>query len=272
MKKQQIINKVKNITLWWIEQRQKKLINELTGTMSFNPFLLPFLMDYHALRNLSDLFDLLIASHLVTGHNTGFGKLVDEKILPEVFGTTKLSQPFRSMNEPYRDSCFDEIDHIVNSGQGKKDLLSLKAGRWTIQLTMAVQLNHAFNEILNRYPNVCDSIHVGVFYGTKQTLTDKYDILRGENRGAVHNVVDLKNKVYFHTGSEFWSWINGGESATQEWVLEGMLEALKESNIAQTNNVLLKSFEKAVTKKLGISAEEALSQKDWFSLLKVINS
>ena len=60
--------------------------------MSINPFLLPFIAEYHFLSNLSELFNIIIASHLITGHNTGFGKLVDEKILPEVFGTIKLTK------------------------------------------------------------------------------------------------------------------------------------------------------------------------------------
>jgi len=271
MKKEDVIKKVKRLILWWMNQRQNKLVDELTDTMSINPFLLPFIVEYHSLSSLSELFNLVIASHLITGHNTGFGKLIDEKVLPEVFGSTKLSKKFRAENEPFIDSCFDEIDHIIKKPNGKIELLSLKAGRWTIQLTMAVQLNYAFKEIVTKYPKLFESINVGVFYGTADRLTDKYDILRGINRGAVHKVTDLQGKVHVHVGADFWSWINNGEAQTQEWILAGILEALKESNIQKINKDLLSSFEVAVSKKLNIDSNKKINKKDWFNLLEKIN-
>jgi len=105
-----------------------------------------------------------------------------------------------------------------------------------------------------------------------EDLTDKYDILRGINRGAVHNVYDLKEKVQVHAGEEFWSWINGDEKQTQTWVLTGILEALKKSNIRSINKELLGSFEKAVSKKLGIDSGKKISNEDWYSLLKKVNT
>lgn len=270
-KKSDVVAEVKKLMTWWIDQRQNKLVGELTDTMSVNPFLLPFLVEYHSLSSLSELFNLVIASHLITGHNTGFGKLIDEKILPEVFGTTKLTKEFRRENKPFSDSCFDEIDHIVKKSSGKIELLSLKAGRWTIQLTMAVQLNYAFKEIITKYPELFESIDVGVFYGTADKLTDKYDILRGINRGAIHDVADLRDRVYVHVGADFWSWINNGEAQTQDWVLAGILEGLKESRIRKVNKDLLRSFEAAVSKKLDIDSTKQINEDDWFRLLEKIN-
>ncbi len=65
-----------------------------------------------------------------------------------------------------------------------KELLSLKAGKWTIQLTMAMQLNTSFNEIITNHPGLCKKIIVGVFYGKADDLTDKYEILRGIKPGS----------------------------------------------------------------------------------------
>ena len=206
----EIVNETKTWARWWIKQRRNKLIKELNGTMSFNPFMMPFLFDYHNLHSFEDLADLTLASHLMVGHSTGFGKLIDEKILPHVFGAQKLDAAFRRRNPPFSNSCFDEIDHIVTRDDGSKELLSLKAGKWTIQLTMAVQLNTAFNEILDTYPDVADSIVVGVIYGKEEDLTDKYDILRGINRGANHDVIDVTDHVTVYSGREFWSWLSGG--------------------------------------------------------------
>lgn len=270
MNKNDVVNGINHWTKWWIGQRRKKLEDELSDTMSVNPFIAPFLFDYHDLQNFEEYVDLIIASHLVTGHNTGFGKLVDEKFLPNVFLTTKLDSAFRRVTPPFGQSCFDEIDHVIERDDGSVDLLSLKAGRWTIQLTMAVQLNAAFNEILNEYPDKCNNIVVGVFYGKKETLTDKYDILRGVNRGAVHDVIDLTDKVSVYAGREFWKWLSGGNNNAQDWVLKGITSALAEEEIHKTSKKLLSRFRKSVGCKYDqfLDAEGKL---DASKLLKEIN-
>lgn len=268
--KDDIIGGVKEWTTWWIGQRRKKLEDQLNETMSVNPFMLPFLFDYHDLNSFEDLADLVIASHLMTGHNTGFGKLVDEKILPYVFGAEKLDSKFRKNTPPFGESCFDEIDHLIRRDDGKIELLSLKAGKWTIQLTMAVQLNRAFHEILKQHPNIACNIAVGVFYGIKEELTDKYDILRGINRGANHDVIDLKNHVNVYAGREFWSWLSGGAEETQEWVLEGIQAALLEEKIHETSAALLQKFKSCVVEKYENDVRVD-GKLDWMRLLKKIN-
>lgn len=265
-----VVNNVKTWSKWWVGQRKKKLEEQLNESMSINPFMMPFLFDYHNLTTLEDLVDLIIASHLMTGHATGFGKLIDEKILPNVFGTRKLDAAYRAANKPLNKSCFDEIDHYILRENGTKQLLSLKAGRWTIQLTMAVQLNVAFNEILKNHSSIVDEIVVGVFCGRKEDLTDKYAILRGINRGANHDVVDLTSHVSVYAGREFWSWLNYGEINTQEWVLEGIIEALKEAKIHETASALLKEFKTGVVEKYENDIREG-DKLNWYKLLKKIN-
>ncbi len=268
--KQDVMSGVKKWTQWWIGQRRKKLENQLNETMSINPFMMPFLFDYHDLQSFEDLADLVIASHLMTGHSTGFGKLIDEKILPNVFDAQKLDSKFRKSTPPFNKACFDEIDHLIKRENGKIELLSLKAGKWTIQLTMAVQLNASFNEILNQHSGLADNIIVGVFYGTREGLTDKYDILRGINRGANHDVIDLTGHVHVYAGREFWSWLSGGAEETQEWVLLGMQEALAEEKIHKTASKLLADFKAGVVEKYekDIRVDGKL---DWAKLLKKIN-
>ncbi len=271
MKKQEeIVEGVKRWTKWWIGKRRQKLEDQLNETMSINPFLMPFLFDYHNLSDFEGLADLIIASHLITGHNTGFGKLIDEKILPKVFGAQKLDSKFRKNTPPFHKPCFDEIDHIITRPNGEKELLSLKAGRWTIQLTMAVQLNKAFEEILNEYTDIVKNITVGVFYGKREDLTDKYDILRGVNRGAHHDVTDLTSYVHVYAGREFWTWLSDGADRTQEWVLQGIQIALDEEEIHKTAQILLDTFKKGVVEKYekDIRVDGEL---DWNKLLRKIN-
>ncbi|MBP7510173.1 MAG: hypothetical protein KA807_20345 [Prolixibacteraceae bacterium] len=268
--KKTIVSNVKHWTKWWTVQRKRKLEEQLNETMSINPFMMPFLFDYHDLSNIEELVDLIVASHLMTGHATGFGKLIDEKILPNVFDTKKLDSQFRKETKPFNESCFDEIDHLVLRSNGSKQLLSLKAGRWTIQLTMAVQLNKAFNEIINRYSSKYNKIVVGVFYGKDDELTDKYEILRGINRGANHDVINLSNSVEVYSGKNFWSWLNDGQDATQEWVMQGIIEALKEEKIHETASALLNRFKEGVVTKYesDIKTDGVI---DWYKLLRKIN-
>lgn len=268
--KNNVVSGVTELVKWWIEQRRNKLLDQLNETMSVNPFLMPFLFDYHNLNSFDDLADLMVASHLMTGHNTGFGKLVDEKILPVVFGAQKLDSKFRRNNFPYGKSCFDEIDHIVTRATGVQELLSLKAGKWTIQLTMAVQLNASFNEILTHYGDSFETIVVGVFYGNKDDLTDKYDILRGVNRGANHNVIDLTDRVKVYAGKEFWSWLNDNEQDTQEWVLEGITTALDEKEIRKEASKLLNNFKEMVAAKYDNNIRNN-GEISWLKLLNKIN-
>ena len=179
MKKTAIITGVSDQVVWWMGERQKKLAELRHETMSINPFLIPLIFGIHQFKNFDELAEFLVAAHLSTGYATGFGKLIDEKILPRVFGTIKLDKAARR-NAPFFMSAFDEIDHIIPSANNQAaKLLSLKAGRWTIQLTMAVQLNKAFKELLELRDSdrlgafTFEEIAVGVFYGTKDTLTDK---------------------------------------------------------------------------------------------------
>lgn len=233
---------------WWTEQRKRKLREELSDTMTINPFLLPILFELHNISDFGELSDFLVGSHLMIGHSTGFGKLIDEKILPQVFGTEKLTGNYRRSNYPFINPCFNEIDHIIRRDNGDVDLLSLKAGRWTIQLTMAMQLNHAFNEIITDFGNDFAQIAVGVFYGRAETLTDKYDILRGINRGAYHNVIDLTDRVFVYAGREFWAWLNDGIEDTQDWLLEGIEEGILRSNPREEGGQLLESFNRSVSR------------------------
>jgi hypothetical protein len=248
IRRQVVVDGCTEWATWWLEQRERKLRELLSGTMTINPLMAPLVTQLHGLDSGDQLVELLVTSHLMTGHATGFGKLIDEKIIPHVFGAEKLSPQFRRANSPFGESCFDDIDHVVKRQDGSIDLLSLKASTWTIQLAAAVQLNRAFSEISNRHRSRVRSINLGVFYGRSETLSDKYDIARGVNRGANHDVIDLTDFVEVHAGREFWAWLNDGESETQDWVLEGMIIASDKSFIRERAAALMSEFNSAVTR------------------------
>lgn len=210
--------------MWWLENRQReKILAGRHDTFNPNPFVLPLVSALHGANSSDDLKTLMLTGHLMGGNNTGFGKLIDEKLLPEVFETTKLTKDFREHNPPYSHAAFNDIDHLVPRGE-ETALLSLKASKWTINLTGARGMNSSFSEINKAYIRPggwrFSEIAVGVLYGSD--LTDKYQIIRGETRRQreAHDVVDLTSCVNVYSGRQFWTWLNGGQIHTQDWVLE----------------------------------------------------
>jgi hypothetical protein len=215
---------------WWVGQRRKKLDEVRHETMSINPFLVPAIQMIHGLESPSALSKFLVAVHFGIGHATGFGKLVDEKLLPNVFGTQKLDAATRKQLDLTAPE-FDEIDHLV-PGAGEPTLLSVKASQWTIQLTMAVKLNHAFSQLVtHRRKRVYkfSKIVVGVYSDRRESLSDKYDIVCGINRGKQHGVIDLRGDVEVLAGTDFWAWLNGGERQTARWVSRGIVRGCSEA-------------------------------------------
>ncbi len=216
---------------WWLNNRLKKFQELDHESMAINPFMAPVLMGLHAHAEFTDLAELLLGGHFMVGHATGFGKLIDEKILPKLFGSTKINKSFRKI-PPFNLPVFSEVDHVIGHGGQTATYLSLKASRWTIQLTMAEQMNSAFAKLVALRASGTvkfEKIVVGVIYGTQESLTDKFSIIRGICSGAEHDVTDIQDHVEVVAGRKFWAWVNEGEDETQDWVLEGVLDAVKSS-------------------------------------------
>lgn len=271
MKKEDVVCGVKQQAIWWLNTRLSKVQDEKHDTMEVNPFMAPLIAALHGHKNFDELAEFLIVGHFAIGHATGFGKLVDEKILPNVFGTKKLDKATRNANPVLKKTCFDNVDHIV-SRTNEKVLLSQKASRWTIQLGQAVELNKSFQEILElRENNIYqfDKIIVATFYGKPEELSDKYRILRGITTGAAHDVVDITKDVSVLSGKEFWAWI-GGNDETQKWVMEGITQAIhaKKDDLQEVLK-LLKDFRTSFSSRY----KDAIvnGEIDWEKFLFTVN-
>ncbi len=258
----------------FIERRRARLLDTVHSTVAINPFLTPLAAALNGFESVTETALFFATGHLLDGHQTGFGKLVDERILPNVFGTTKLSGPYRQSTPPYSAPMFGVIDHLVEK-PGGQDLLPLKAGRWSIQLGQALNMNDGFARLIaaREAGEVdFDRIVIGVLYGTEATLTDKFWIARGVIRhGRAHDIVDVSEHVDVRAGKEFWSWLNGGEPETQEWVLEGVFEGMRRSqdelgSAAEAVAAYQESFELQLARH-----KDDAGDVDWFALLRDIN-
>ena len=262
---------------WWIGQRRNKLLKFRHESHAVNPFLLPIIMSMHGFASVRDLTFFMLSGHLVEGHATGFGKLIDEKVISNVFGTTMVDRKFRNGNPEYKASQFDNIDHIVPRNGTSPDLLSLKAGRWSIQLGQAVQLNHSFQVLVDsRAAGEFDfgNIVIGVFYGKAENLTDKYNLIRGQQSttgAAQHDVRDLTDHVVVVAGRAFWSWLNAGETQTQDWILDGIMQGFEA--VAAKDGSLAAPFEEFVDSFADTFARytDNNGMVDWHALLTEIN-
>jgi hypothetical protein len=135
---------------------------------------------------------------------------------------------------------------------------------------MAKEINTAFDHIRRHHGDLYSEVVVGVFVGTNATLSDKYDILRGINRGAEHNVIDLTDYVNVYAGRAFWTWLNDGETETQTWVLNGVLEGLRQANCRDECRELLASYKESFNQVYS-KFVRGDGTVDWHSLLVAIN-
>jgi len=269
----EVVNGTRDVVAWWLRNRQQqKFTTGQHATYNPNPFLLPLVAALHGADNVEELGELLIAGHLVGGHNTGFGKLFDEKLLPQVFGTSKLDAAYRANTPPYSQSAFNDIDHVVHR-DGHDDLLSLKASRWTINLGGAKDLNRSFEQIrmhhIRPYPGRYGEIAVGVLYGKE--LTDKYQVLRGETgrQRRLHDVIDVTDTVNVYSGRDFWTWLNSNEPATQDWILEGTLKAADEFKDSGRQKALIQAMVSGSESLGALRSEDG--DFDWSGMLNHVN-
>jgi len=265
----EVIDGMAHETALFLGRRLRKLRTKISGVLNINPFLLCALRDFHSITDQRSLADFMLIWHLGGGHATSFGKMIDERVLPIIFKTVRLDATFRH-EQPYSTPPFDDIDHLVNRADGQY-LLSLKASSWTIQYGQAMGLYRNFLELgqLNLQGR---GVVVGVFYGHKGLLTDKYRIVRGDNvrrQDVLHRLgyVDVK------AGQVFWSWLNNDRQGTQDWILAGIEEgAAKFSQANQDLSIVVGGAATQLVQELQAKYHLPMDGSiDWTFLLHAIN-
>lgn len=268
----EVISGVATVVADWVETRLLKLRQRNHDTLSMNPFLLPLLMHLHNHQTFSEVASFVLIAHFGVGHSTGFGKLFDEKILPGVFGCTKLDAQYRR-RAPFSSSMFDEIDHLVPRPNGHLTLLSLKSSRWTIQLTMAKQLNATFAALLDKKSKndlQFDDIVLGVIYGGQDGLTDKYRLVRGLDNAVGHSVINISSHVSVHAGKQFWTWLNE-DDLTQEWIMQGIISGISHAKTRPAEiQRLLATFQKSFEDQYR-DCVDGDGKVNWINMINLLN-
>ncbi len=267
--KDSIIAGTANETGLFLARRLRKLRTEISGVLNINPFLMCALQDFHQITDQAALAKFMLNWHLGNGHATGFGKMIDEKILPNVFQTTRLDSTFRNV-PPYNTEPFDDIDHLVHRSDGEYRL-SLKASSWTIQYGQAMGLYRNFHA-LGQERQQGAGIVLGVFYGHKGLLTDKYRIVRGDNVRR-QDILTPLDYVQVKAGAEFWTWLNDDRTDTQDAVMQGIMKGVKDFSrdnptMAQVVGGAAALLVKELRKKYELPEDGTI---DWLVLLHAIN-
>ncbi len=179
--------------------------------LRLNPFQLRLVRRFHGLDTPARVVSYLVDGRLHAGEETAYGWLVD-LFLPPIFGAS--TPPEREQQHKWEG--FKEIDKEVvrpNPADGipRRHLVSLKAGPWTINDTMAQRMAANVRE-LQRYG--ADPVVYGVTYGRREQLTNKPGIVKGEFPDELVAVL---------VGREFWDWLAGYKDAHRD-IMDGIAD------------------------------------------------
>jgi len=176
-------------------QKVKQLVDVKSPDVNINPFLMLALAPAYNIFSPFEAGEYVQNAKLHHGDATAFGKFIEDKILPP-FGVTTPSEKARSK------SLYSPID-IEITVEGKRYLMSLKSGPWTINQSGANEMASSFPEIHKR--SGADLI-IGIVYGTRSRLNNKPKLVEDATGTYVHTLV----------GSEFWEFVTGVKDAHKE--------------------------------------------------------
>ncbi|HEX2161537.1 MAG TPA: PmeII family type II restriction endonuclease [Thermoleophilaceae bacterium] len=176
-------------------RKAKRLTDVASPDVNLNPFLMLALAPAYNIASPFEAAEYVQLSKMLHGDSTAFGRYVEDKILP-VFGVRPVAEKKRSPK------LYSPIDAEV-SVEGKRYLMTLKAGPWTMNQSHA-------NEMVNRFPEIHDKtgddIVIGIFYGSRSRLNNKPRLVEVNTGDYVTTLV----------GKDFWEFVTGVKDAHQE--------------------------------------------------------
>jgi hypothetical protein len=173
----------------------RKLIDAESTDVNLNPFLMLMLAPAYNIFSPFEAAEHVQNSKLHHGDSTAFGKFVETKILPH-FGARG---PYEKKSKK---SLFGPID-LETTVEGRRYLVSLKAGPWTMNQAHA-------NEMIDKFPKIHRKtgadIIIGIVYGKRDRLNGKPKLVETNTGGYTHTLV----------GREFWEFMTGVRHAHEE--------------------------------------------------------
>lgn len=188
---QQTFDKIVAETKDLLDRRYASLaidLDHITKT-NFNPLLLLITAPVYNIYSPFEVAERLQLAKAFHGDDTAFGRFGEEKLLP-LFGA-------RECPEKAKNRLWEPIDRDIVVG-GKRVLMSIKSGPWTMNQSHA-------NAMIDKFPQIHEatgcSIMIGIMYGRYENLNNKPKLVADA----------LGNPPWFNylVGRDFWEYVSG---------------------------------------------------------------
>lgn len=189
-------NQLQEETYLFLKRRFRELaeqFNDISKT-NFNPFLLLITAPVYNIYSPYEVAERLQLGKAFHGDDTAFGRMAEERYL-RIFGATTPGEK-SSDNQTVRNR-WSPIDLELNI-DGQRNLMSIKAGPWTMNQAHAAEMIRHFKEL---HEETGAKILIGVTYGRYKNLNNK--------PALVDRALGSPDWFDFFVGKDFWEYATG---------------------------------------------------------------
>lgn len=186
---------VQDTALDLLERRLAK-VRQMTSVdskdVNINPFLMLAMAPAYNIYSPLEAAEYAQMTKLPHGDATAFGRFVEDKVFP-IFGVEDPPEKLRHK------ALYSSIDKQLRV-DGKRYLMTLKSGPWTMNQSHANEMIAAFPSIHGR--TGCELI-IGIYYGSEAKVNNKPALVRSATGAYVHTLV----------GKRLWEFVTGVRDA-----------------------------------------------------------
>lgn len=198
-----LAKKFEEETFEFLARRFKTLAEDFDdiSKTNFNPFLLLITAPVYNIFSPFEVAERLQFAKAFHGDDTAFGRMAEEKFLNIIGATPPPEKKSKDADERRLWSPIDLQAEI----EGKRFLMSIKAGPWTMNQTHASEMIANFRKL---HESTGANIIIGITYGRYKNLNNKPALVARE----------LGNPDWydFLVGKDFWEFVSGVEGVHKE--------------------------------------------------------
>ncbi|HWH61091.1 MAG TPA: PmeII family type II restriction endonuclease [Terriglobales bacterium] len=198
-----LVKQFEDETFAFLERRFEKLAVEFDdiSKTNFNPFLLLITAPVYNIFSPFEVAERLQLAKAYHGDDTAFGRMAEDKFL-NILGATH--PPEKKSKDAGIRNLWSSIDLHANI-EGKRYLMSIKAGPWTMNQSHATEMIGNFSKL---HEATGANIIIGITYGRYRNLNNKPALVgRGLGKPDWYD---------FLVGKDFWEFVSGVEGVHRE--------------------------------------------------------
>lgn len=183
-------------TYLFLKRRFRELaeqFNDISKT-NFNPFLLLITAPVYNIYSPYEVAERLQLGKAFHGDDTAFGRMAEEKYL-SIFGAKTPAE--KSSQDADTRRRWSPID-LELTIDGQRNLMSIKAGPWTMNQSHAAEMIHQFQQL---HEETGARILIGITYGRYKNLNNKPALVDRE--------LGSPDWFDFFVGKDFWEYASG---------------------------------------------------------------